>query len=443
MPMESVDEEAALSVKPGSFSEDRAGSAQDGPVDQATATLRELWTSRSFLLVWSGRNFCRLGDSIHEVALAWVVYKLTGSALAMGAMLAVTALPQVLLLLLGGMVSDRFSRRRILLVTDGLSAVAVGMLAFLWWQGWLTMPVILATTCLMGALSAFYGPAYAPLLGDVVPQRLIPRASAVDGATFSIMTMAGPALGGLLAVWSPTFALAFNAFTFAVSFLCLWALNWQRAGSVELDRISWQGLTQGFDYVMKQRWLLNLGIIFATINLFCVSPYYVLLPRVIAQQGLSADAYGLVLASQGFFSVVCSLVIAKYEELRRPALIASAGAISMCGGAILMGSVAGSLAAVLFAGSLLGASVLTSTVLSILLQTVVDGNVRGRAISIIQLMALAPSPLGYVAAGWLGESLGDRLVMVSSGSLALAICLACLLLGRMDSGIKAARAARS
>lgn len=88
MPMESDDEEAALSVAPGSFSEDRAGSAHDGPADQATATLRELWTSRSFLLVWGGRNFCRLGDPIHEVALASVVYKLTGSALAMGAMLA-------------------------------------------------------------------------------------------------------------------------------------------------------------------------------------------------------------------------------------------------------------------------------------------------------------------------------------------------------------------
>ena len=442
MPMESVDKEAAL-VTSGNFSEDRAGFAHGGPADQATATLRELWTSRSFLLVWGGRNFCRLGDSIHEVALAWVVYKLTGSALAMGVMMAVTALPQVLLLLLGGIVSDRFSRRRILLVTDGMSAIAMGMLAFLWWQGWLTMPVILATTCLMGALSAFYGPAYAPLLGDVVPERLIPRANAVDGATFSIMTMAGPALGGLMAVWSLTFALVFNAFTFAVSFLCLWALDWQRAGSVELDRISWRGLNQGFNYVMKQRWLLSLGIIFAAINLFCVSPYYVLLPRVIAHQGLSADAYGLVLAFQGFFSVVCSLVLARFEELRRPALIASVGAVFMCWGVILMGSVTRSLAAVLFAGSLLGASVLTSTVLSILLQTVVDGKVRGRAISIIQLMALAPAPLGYVAAGWLGERLGDRLVMVSSGSLALAICLACLLLGRMDSGIKAARAAQS
>ncbi|MGL5405850.1 MAG: MFS transporter [Propionibacteriaceae bacterium] len=400
MSMESVAEEAAQTSAPVTSSEEGAVFVQNS-LDQAPeATLSELWTNRSFLLVWVGRNFCRLGDSIHEVALAWVVYKLTGSALAMGAMLAVTALPQVLLLLLGGMVSDRLSRRKILLVTDGLSAVAVGMLAFLWWQGLLTLPVILVTTCMMGALSAFYGPAYAPLLGDVVPERLIPRANAVDGATFSIMTMAGPALGGLLAVWSPTFALAFNAFTFAVSFVFLWALNWQRAGGVELDKISWEGLKESFDYVMKKRWLLNLGIIFAAINLFCVSPYYVLLPRVIAHQGLSGEAYGLVLGAQGLFSVVCSLVLAKYEELRRPALTASAGAISMCGGAIFMGSVTDNPAAILFAGSLLGASVLTSTVLSILLQTVVDGSVRGRAINIIQLMALAPSPLGYLAASW-------------------------------------------
>lgn len=161
------------------------------------------------------------------------------SAIAMGVMLAVTAIPQVVLLLLGGLLSDRVSRCRILLVTDGASFVAVGIFALLWWQNALAMPVILIGTCILGALSSFYGPTYAPLLGDVIPERLLARANSVDGATFTIMIMAGPALGGVLTAWSSLLALAFNALTFLFSFFALLALDWKRApGGVELESLS-------------------------------------------------------------------------------------------------------------------------------------------------------------------------------------------------------------
>lgn len=427
----------ALTCEGGAATTGTTHETAEGPV-----SLRDLLTNRSFLLVWAGRNCCRLGDSIHEVALAWIVFKLTGSALAMGAMLAVTALPQVLLLLVGGLVSDRLSRRHILLVTDGLSFLIIGTFALLWHGHTLTMPMILVGTCLLGALSAFYGPAYAPLLGDIVPARLLTKANAVDGATFSVMTMAGPALGGVLAVWSPTFALAFNALTFLISFMALLALGGRRAtGGMKLESISWKVLHEGLVYVVHHSWLLSFAVIFAATNLFCVSTYYVLLPRVLAGRGLGGEAYGLVLSAQGLMSVVCSLMLAHFSSLKRPALIGSMGSLAMCVGGILMGVDSGHLPVALVAGSLLGTSVLLSTIFGILLQTVVEVGIRGRTASIIQLLAFAPMPVGFLVAGGLGDAAGDGTVMAFGAAVAALICLVCTVLGKMDQRIAEDRAA--
>src|SRR5579885_2263106 len=155
--------------------------------------------NRSFALLWTGMSVSLVGDGVLLVALAWQVYELSNAPVALSMVGLAMTLPHVALLLVGGVVGDRFDRRRVMMASDAIRGLAVAALGALALTGHLRLWHVLVLIGLYGAATAFFGPAFDALVPDVVPADQLVQANAVDQFARPLaLRMVGPALGGLL-----------------------------------------------------------------------------------------------------------------------------------------------------------------------------------------------------------------------------------------------------
>ena len=154
---------------------------------------------RDFRLLWSGMCISLLGDGIFLVAMAWQVYALSNAPTALSLVGIAMTVPTIVLLLLGGVVSDRLDRRRVMLVADVARGLAVGMLAVLSLTGRIELWHVVALVAVYGAGAAFFGPAFDAIVPDVLPAEELAQANSLDQFVRPIaLRLAGPALGGVL-----------------------------------------------------------------------------------------------------------------------------------------------------------------------------------------------------------------------------------------------------
>ena len=134
---------------------------------------------RDFALLSTAAMVSLLGDGIYLVAIAWQVYELSNAPTALSVVGIAWTVPLVVFVLIGGVVSDRFDRRRIMVLADLLRAAAIGALGALSLAGALELWHVLALVAVYGAGEAFFGPAQAAIVPQLVPARLLMQANAL------------------------------------------------------------------------------------------------------------------------------------------------------------------------------------------------------------------------------------------------------------------------
>jgi MFS family permease len=267
---------------------------------------------RDFRLLWTGMSVSLLGDGILLVALAWQTYTLSNTPAAMSAVGIALSAPQVALLLFGGVVSDRFDRRRIMLASDLTRAACLAMLAVLAISGSLVMWHLFVLAAVYGGASGFFGPAFDAVVPELVPADDLVQANALDQFVRpAAMHMAGPAVGGvIIAVAGAGLGFAIDAVTFVISSICLVRMrplsSVEAAGSPSM----WRELRDGFGYVRRNLWLWGTFLSATFTYLLFLGPTEVLLPYVVKNvlHGTSA-ALGLILASGGLGAVLAAFVV--------------------------------------------------------------------------------------------------------------------------------------
>src|SRR5262245_51890397 len=135
--------------------------------DRLPPLLRPL-RSRPFAALWTGQAVSSLGDAVYQLILPWTVFALTGSARDVGLLMAAESLPQVGLVVAGGVLGDRLSRRSVLLAVNLVGAAVTGVVAAVALSGRLQAWELLAAAAAVGGLAAFVLPAYRPLCADVL-----------------------------------------------------------------------------------------------------------------------------------------------------------------------------------------------------------------------------------------------------------------------------------
>lgn len=399
----------------------------------ALALLRPLH-HRSFALLWVGQLLSVLGDMVVVVALAWLVYDLTSSPIAMSWVVVLTNLPMLALMLIGGVAGDMLPRQRIMLVTDLLRGFLMLAVAVLIVLGRLQLWHLLIEAVLFGVALAFFRPAYWSLLPQLVPKEELSAANSLILGSLSIANFTGPLVGVTL-VGTVGYAGAFilDAASFGVSALCLLAIPVVSSAPSTLTRGIRAELAEGFRAVASTPWIWSATVIWSLANAIAAGSYMVLLPLLVRQRFAGEiSVLGLVQSAVAVGVVLGMLVISQFGIPRRRGVAYYGGIIvqglMMTGlgyaqdvtTALLFGLVSG------LAGGMLAVVWRTS------LQELVPQDLLGRVTS-IDLLAQAPSlSLGSLCVGLVAEVTGASSVFFLGG-LVVVVISSC---GLLSSGAR-------
>ncbi|MFZ2419753.1 MAG: MFS transporter [Anaerolineae bacterium] len=376
--------------------------------------------NREFRRYWAAQMLSQSGAWMQTTAQSWLVYRLTGSALALGATWFLPLLPVIPLTLLGGALADRMPRRRLIILTQSGLLLQALLLTLLTALGLIQVWHIMVLEFFLGALGALDVPARQSLLLEMVGPAELPNAIGLNAAAFNAARVIGPALAGILiARVGEAGCFGINAASFSIVIVTLIFLRLPFPATLDRRGSLGGSVLAGVTYLRGQPNLLRMIGILSLCSL--VFAPYVVVP-VFARDVLHVDAtgLGLLMAAVGVGAVGGGLLAAGYQGTRRLAWLIGASLVFGLGQIAFALSSAFALSALLLAVG--GAAfVVSQSLTNSLLQLHTPGELRGRVLSFYALLSIGSGRLGGLLIG-AGAS-------VWSAPLALAVGAALCLLG--------------
>jgi predicted MFS family arabinose efflux permease len=377
---------------------------------------------RDFRLLFLGQTASTIGDRIVFVALALYVTEI-GSPTDVGIVLAAHALPLVAFLLVGGVWADRLPRHRVMVVTDLVRFALHAALAALIFSGAVEIWHIAVIEALFGTAEAFFRPAYTGLVPQTVPEPLIQDAKAAGGTVETVAEFVGPALATALVLGvGAGWAFAIDAATFLVSAAFLVRLRPRERGAAP-ERSTWLlDLREGWHEVRSRAWVWVTIAAFSVAVVAAFAPFATLGPTIAEQQYGGRAAYGVVTAAMGLGTIAGALVGFRW----RPRHPIRAGFWFALPWPAVQGlfAVGAPLPLLAVAFALAGCGI---SLFGIWWETALAERIPPHLLSRVSaydwMGSLALLPLGYLAAGPLGERLGAAEVL-GAGSLIAVVALA-------------------
>ncbi len=376
---------------------------------------------RDYALLTAGSTVSLLGDGFFFVALAWQVYELSNVPTALSVVGVAWTLPLVLFILLGGVFSDRYDRRRLLIGADLLRAAAIGLIGILSVLGVLELWHVIALIAFVGIGDAFFNPASTAIVPDLLPEEQLPQANALQGLIRPLMMrLIGPAVGGFVVAGldaGPAFVV--DGASFLVSAAAVWAIAARPvpdARSAHGVRQTLVEVREGFGFVRANPWCWATLLAAMLSLLVFFGPMEVLLPYLVKNRlELGPEALGTIFAVSGVGSILSALVIGQtgLPRLRITAMYASWSigvAVFVVYGLMTqlwMALVAGFVSAALFQ---LGQIIWTT-----LLQQLVPRELLGRVSSLDWLVSTGLVPVSFALTGPVAALVGAGPTMVLAG----------------------------
>jgi DHA3 family tetracycline resistance protein-like MFS transporter len=396
---------------------------------------------RDFRFLWSGMTVSLLGDGITTIALAWQAYELSNAPTALAVIGVAQTIPHVLLLLVGGAVSDRFERRKVLIAADTVRMLAVCALGVLAVTGHIQIWHMMLIAACYGAGSAFFGPAFDAVVPDLVPEDELAQANSLDQFVRpAVFRMLGPACGGwIIAMFGGSAGPAFfvDAATFLVSVVCLLAVSRRPAPGAALDddgdRVSiTREIAEGLRYVRTRVWLWGTFLAATLAYLIFWGPAEVLVPYVVkVEMGRGAGVLGLVFAFGGIGAMFAAIVMSNRALPRRfmtfmyISWTVSTLMVTCYGLARLPWQL---MAASFVFNALESAGLIVWTTTK---QRLIPGRLLGRVSSLDWFISIGLVPLSYALVGPVAGVFGARPTLVAAGLIGGAITFGFLFLPGM------------
>jgi hypothetical protein len=376
---------------------------------------------RDFRFLWAGMTISMIGDGIYLVAIAWQVLQIENRPGALALVGIAWSLPQVVLVLASGALSDRLDRRLLMISGDVIRFFAIGTLGVLSLSGQLTIPIVLLLVLVYGAGQAVFQPSFQSITPVIVPPDLLVQANSLAQLVRPFaMTLIGPLVGGLLvALFSPGVAFLVDAGTFVFSAVMILLMQTRHhATSGEEGSGSFLGeIAEGLRYVRRSRWLL-IAMVGATVSLLAVwGPWETLVPIVVKNDlGGEASSLGFVFGAGGVGAVVAAGYFGQRGTLPRRPVTAMylAWALGMFGtaGFGLVTSVWQAMAvAFMTEGSIAYLVVVWVT----LVQRLVPDRLLGRVFALDWMISTMGVPLSFAITGPTAEAIGHDATLVLAG----------------------------
>jgi MFS family permease len=384
-------------------------------------TFRSLRRHRNYRIFFTGQLVSLAGTWMQNVALAWLVIELSGSALAIGALAFWRFIPFTIFGLVAGVVADRIESRKLVMATQAAAMAISVALAVVTLTGTATLPIVYVLAALGGVALAFDAPGRQSLTFQMVGPRELPNAVALNSGLFNGSRIIGPAIAGLvIAAVGTGLCFVLNAVSFLAVLTALAIVREGELYPVAKDRGATivGGIRRAVGFAWRDpelRLILTVVTVVATVGF----NFHVLVPLLAADTlHVGPVGFGLLSASFGLGALVGALATATFREASWRLFSIGTAAFGVL--ALLLAPVQNAvLASIILAGIGISFTLFTANA-NALVQLAAPDYLRGRLIGLYLFAFLGLAPVGGLFAGWLAEIGGTTLAFAVAGVTSLA-----------------------
>jgi MFS family permease len=379
----------------------------EGPPPRSLNPFRALQRHRNYRRFWIGYTVSLVGTWMRNVAQGWLALELTNDAFMVGLVGAVGNLPVLLFSLFGGVLADRYSKLRIVRVTQTLLLVEAALMWWFTWTGLITVPRLLALATFAGIVSAFDVPARQSLQVELVGKEDLLDAIALNSSGFNLARIIGPAIAAfIIARAGLAWCFAVNAVSYLAVLIGLLTIRLPDVPARRVATSPLRDVWRALVYMSRTREVSALMRLIAVFSVFGI-PYLVLMP-VLARDVLHTDAsgYGFLLTCVGVGAIAGALTLATFGRRARQGLLLERAAYAfsvLLIGLALSRSVWVSAALLITVGFTM---ILNNALANTLLQTIVPDALRGRVMAAYALVFIGFSPIGQLFGGMVASQFG-------------------------------------
>jgi MFS transporter, DHA3 family, macrolide efflux protein len=386
---------------------------------------------RRFFTIWTGQAFSLFGSALVQFALIWWLTQRSGSATVLAIATLVGMLPQIVIGPFAGALVDRWNRRVIMILADGLIAAATLVLVYLFASDRVQIWHVYAILAVRSVGTAFHFPAMSASTPLMVPEEQLTRVNGLNQTLQGINGLIAPPVGALLIGILPTQnILLIDVATAFLAILPLLLFSVPQPIRDETDKESkpnlFQDIREAFTYIRS--WPGLVAIIFMALFLnFLLVPTGALLPILVTKHfNKGALELGLINSAEGIGIIAGGILLSLWGGFKKKIVTSMIGVIILGLSVLLVGSAPATVFPLAVAGIFLtGAAIpITNGPIGALFQSMIRNDMQGRVMSLVNSGATAISPLGLLIAGPLSDALGIRVWFWAGGLICMLIGLA-------------------
>lgn len=391
------------------------------PVRRSINPFRALQVHRNFRLFWTGQTVSLIGTWMQQVGQGWLALELTNSAFMVGLVSAAGSFPVLLLSLYGGVVADRHSKLRIVIICQALLLIEAAALWWFTWTGRINIAWLLALTTLGGLISAFEIPARQAMIVELVSHEDLVDAIALNSGGFNLARIVGPSIAAvILGKFGVAWCFGINALSFFAVLASLAQIKLPRWTPVQHLVSPFEQLKYGLNYIRSSRSVSGLMGVIAVYSIFGFQ-YLTMMP-VVARDVLhtGASGYGFLLTFVGIGALTGALSLAGLGARIRRGRLFNATAYAF-GGLTILFSLMRTIHLAALVLLFLGLTMLINGALANgILQSVVPDELRGRVMATYVFVYVGFTPVGSFIAGVMARFVGVQWAIFSGGVIMLA-----------------------
>lgn len=377
---------------------------------------------RNYRLFFAGQSISLIGTWMQRIAMPWLVYNLTGSALLLGVVAFAGQIPIFILSPVAGVLTDRWNRYKVLLITQIMSAVQAFVLAALCLSGIIQVWHLIVLSIILGCTNAFDVPARHSFVIDMVEKKEhLGNAIALNSLMFNGARLIGPSIAGiLLASTSEGVCFLINAISYLFVIISLLMMRLNLKETIIKEKKILKDLREGLTYVFGFAPIKYI-IILLTISSLMGMSYSTLMP-IFAKDILHGDSrtYGFLMGAAGFGALLGALYLASMEKVLKLGRIVPAAAF-LFGISLVIISFTRVFSLSLLLMVFIGMGLMLQNAASnTILQTITDDDKRGRVMSFYTMSIIGTAPFGSLLAGFLARTIGTPVTILIGGTASIA-----------------------
>ncbi|GBF10134.1 MFS transporter [Tepidibacillus sp. HK-1] len=375
--------------------------------------VKKEWMNRSFGLLMVGRFISQLGDKLYLLALPWLVLELTHSALSSSITFALEIIPQVLLAPFIGVFVDRKSRKLLMVFSDWVRGIIVGVITMLAYLGNIQMIHIYLAAFLLATFTLLFDSASEGYIPKVVAKSYLVEANANLTFINTLMRLIGPALAGILIAWiGAAGTIGINAISFILSGMVLSFLNKdddENSGNKKVNKIL-EDIREGFQYLTKHEILFPIALFstFMNMGIFLVQALLIYGSKEIL--GYGPEETSIIFWVSGIVASITTLLLKPLKKIATKGKIVRFGSIGVFFSIFILVLNESLVTFTVSYTLLLMIGIIVNVNMMAYRQEIIPDHLFGRVMTSSRVLVNVFSPISMIAAGYLASKYSTQLV---------------------------------